>query len=185
MGKRFRILAGDFDIYPNVTDFEIVTEENVKRLSGALGGALVGGLFLGGTGTLVGALVGGEDKQVFSANLRAERGELTFSERHGSILNPIGQAIALFLMVTTGFVLIPAGITQHMGSLSIMGSILFLVSLGLLNEFRKRMNKLITRFLKIMIALIILLNAAILVGVMSNSEETSETQQVNQASPSR
>ena len=47
------------------------------------------------------------------------------------------------------------------------------------------MNKLITRFLKIMIALIILLNAAILVGVMSNSEETSETQQVNQASPSR
>ena len=208
MGKRFRILAGDFDIY-----FEIVTEENVKRLSGALGGALVGGLFLGGTGTLVGALVGGEDKeitivatfkgekkalvkvnsamleqlhkQVFSANLRAERGELTFSERHGSILNPIGQAIALFLMVTTGFVLIPAGITQHMGSLSIMGSILFLVSLGLLNEFRKRMNKLITRFLKIMIALIILLNAAILVGVMSNSEETSETQQVNQASPSR
>ena len=72
-----------------------------------------------------------------------------------------------------------------MGSLSIMGSILFLVSLGLLNEFRKRMNKLITRFLKIMIALIILLNAAILVGVMSNSEETSETQQVNQASPSR
>ena len=204
MGKRFRILAGDFDI---------VTEENVKRLSGALGGALVGGLFLGGTGTLVGALVGGEDKeitivatfkgekkalvkvnsamleqlhkQVFSANLRAERGELTFSERHGSILNPIGQAIALFLMVTTGFVLIPAGITQHMGSLSIMGSILFLVSLGLLNEFRKRMNKLITRFLKIMIALIILLNAAILVGVMSNSEETSETQQVNQASPSR
>ena len=124
-------------------------------------------------------------KQVFSANLRAERGELTFSERHGSILNPIGQAIALLLMVTTGFVLIPAGITQHMGSLSIMGSVLFLVSLGLLNEFRKRMNKLITRFLKIMIALIILLNAAILVGVMSNSEETSETQQVNQASPSR
>ena len=174
---------------------------------------MVGGLFLGGTGTLVGALVGGEDKeitivatfkgekkalvkvnsamleqlhkQVFSANLRAERGELTFSERHGSILNPIGQAIALFLMVTTGFVLIPAGITQHMGSLSIMGSVLFLVSLGLLNEFRKRMNKLITRFLKIMIALIILLNAAILVGVMSNSEEMSETQQVNQASPSR
>ena len=213
MGKRFRILAGDFDIYPNVTDFEIVTEENVKHLSGTLGGALVGGLFLGGTGTLVGALVGGEDKeitivatfkgekkalvkvnsamleqlhkQVFSANLRAERGELTFSERHGSILNPIGQAIALFLMVTTGFVLIPAGITQHMGSLSIMGSVLFLVSLGLLNEFRKRMNKLITRFSKIMIALIILLNAAILVGVMSNSEETSETQQVNQASPSR
>ena len=52
MGKRFRILAGDFDVYPNVTDFEIVTEENVKRLSGTLGGALVGGLFLGGTGTL-------------------------------------------------------------------------------------------------------------------------------------
>lgn len=49
MGKRFRILAGDFDIYPNVTDFEIVTEENVKHLSGTLGGALVGGLFLGGT----------------------------------------------------------------------------------------------------------------------------------------
>ena len=58
MGKRFRILAGDFDIYPNVTDFEIVTEENVKHLSGTLGGALVGGLFLGGAGTLVGALVG-------------------------------------------------------------------------------------------------------------------------------
>ena len=64
MGKRFRILAGDFDIYPNVTDFEIVTEENVKHLSGTLGGALVGGLFLGGTGTLVGALVGGEDKEI-------------------------------------------------------------------------------------------------------------------------
>ena len=52
MGKRFRILAGDFDIYPNVTDFEIVTEENVKHLSGTLGGALVGGLFLGGTAVI-------------------------------------------------------------------------------------------------------------------------------------
>lgn len=124
-------------------------------------------------------------KQVFSAKLRAERGELTFSERHGGILNPIGQGIALFLMVTTGFILIPTGITRHAGSLFIMGSVLFLVSLGLLNEFRKRMNKPITRFLKIMIAFIILLNIVMLIGVMSHSGETSEKPQVTQASPSK
>ena len=88
-------------------------------------------------------------------------------------------------MVTTGFILIPTGITRHAGSLFIMGSVLFLVSLGLLNEFRKRMNKPITRFLKIMIAFIILLNIVMLIGVMSHSGETSEKPQVTQASPSK
>ena len=52
MGKRFRILAGDFDIYPNVTDFEIVTEENVKHLSGTLVGLWLAACFLAGQGPL-------------------------------------------------------------------------------------------------------------------------------------
>lgn len=43
---------------------EVATEENLKKMGGAIGWGLVGGLALGGVGALAGVLAGGRKKEV-------------------------------------------------------------------------------------------------------------------------
>ena len=52
------------DLNGNITSVEIVTEENKKKFLGAAGWSLAGGALLGPVGLLVGALAGGNKKEV-------------------------------------------------------------------------------------------------------------------------
>jgi hypothetical protein len=47
-----------------IEDVQLGTEENVKKLSGAVGWGLVGGALLGPVGLLAGLLMGGKSKNV-------------------------------------------------------------------------------------------------------------------------
>jgi hypothetical protein len=50
--------------FSSLTDLEVASEENVKRVAGSLGWGLAGGALLGGVGALAGVLVGGNKKEV-------------------------------------------------------------------------------------------------------------------------
>ena len=47
----------------NIAEFEVITEESVKKTGGTLGTAAVGGLLFGGAGAVVGALAGGNKNE--------------------------------------------------------------------------------------------------------------------------
>lgn len=47
----------------DIAGFEVVTEENVKKVGSTLGTAAVGGLLFGGAGAVVGALAGGNKNE--------------------------------------------------------------------------------------------------------------------------
>lgn len=47
----------------DIAEFEVITEENVKKFGGTLGTAAVGGLLFGGAGAVVGALAGGNKNE--------------------------------------------------------------------------------------------------------------------------
>lgn len=47
-----------------IESLEVATEENVKKMGGAIGWGLVGGIALGGIGALAGVLAGGSGKEV-------------------------------------------------------------------------------------------------------------------------
>jgi hypothetical protein len=47
-----------------VAELDVASEESVKRMGGAIGWGLVGGLALGGIGAIAGLLAGGRSKEV-------------------------------------------------------------------------------------------------------------------------
>lgn len=58
-----KLLREDVKI-SNVETIEIATEDNLKKMGGAIGWGLVGGIALGGIGALAGVLAGGRKKEV-------------------------------------------------------------------------------------------------------------------------
>lgn len=47
-----------------IAELEVASEESMKRMGGAIGWGIVGGLALGGIGALAGVLAGGRSKEV-------------------------------------------------------------------------------------------------------------------------
>ena len=85
--KKFGIIDRRDKIYvSNLVEFEIASEENVKKIAGTVGWGIAGGLVLGPVGLLAGLLMGGKKKEItFIAKFKDNRKMLATTERIPSL----------------------------------------------------------------------------------------------------